>query len=73
VELLHPGAPFVKEFAVRLPRPAALVVDELVDHGILAGIPLSDVDGHALLIAVTEKRDRDEIDRFADALREVVA
>jgi glycine dehydrogenase subunit 1 len=73
VELLHPGAPFFKEFAVRLPRPAALVVDELVDHGILAGIPLPDADGHALLIAVTEKRDRGEIDRFADALREVVA
>jgi glycine dehydrogenase subunit 1 len=73
VELLFPEAPFFKEFALRLPRPAADVRDALVGHGILAGIPLPDADGNALLVAVTEKRDRGEIDRYADALAEVLA
>jgi glycine dehydrogenase subunit 1 len=73
VELLFPDAPFFKEFALRLPRPADEVRDALLERGILAGIPLPDADGHALLVAVTEKRDRDEIDRYADALGEVLA
>jgi glycine dehydrogenase subunit 1 len=73
VELLFPDAPFFKEFALRLPRPAVEVRDALVDDGILAGIPLPEADGHALLVAVTEKRDRGEIDRFVDALAEVLA
>jgi glycine dehydrogenase subunit 1 len=73
VELLFPGAPFFKEFTLRLPMPAAEVRDALLDHGILGGIPLPDADGHALLVAVTEKRDRGEIDAYAEALAEVLA
>jgi glycine dehydrogenase subunit 1 len=73
VELLFPGVPFFKEFALRLPMPAALVRDALVDHGILAGVPLPDADGRALLVAVTEKRSRSEIDRYAAALAGVLA
>jgi glycine dehydrogenase subunit 1 len=73
VEALHPGETFFKEFAVVLPRPAADVVEALVPRGYLAGVPLADADGRALLVAVTERRSRDEIDRFADALAEVLA
>ncbi|MDP9341530.1 MAG: aminomethyl-transferring glycine dehydrogenase subunit GcvPA [Actinomycetota bacterium] len=72
VELLHPGQPFFKEFAVRLPRPAAGVVEALVEEGYLAGVPLEDADGHSLLVAVTERRTRDEIDGLADALRKAL-
>src|SRR5712691_9664833 len=72
VEMLFPDAPFFKEFALRLPRPAIEVRDVLVERGILAGVPLPDADGHALLVAVTEKRDRGEIDRYAQAMTEVV-
>jgi glycine cleavage system P protein (glycine dehydrogenase) subunit 1 len=72
VELLHPDAPFFKEFAVTLPRAATEVRDALIDRGFLAGVPLSDADGRALLVAVTERRTRDEIDRFAEALGEVL-
>jgi glycine cleavage system P protein (glycine dehydrogenase) subunit 1 len=72
VELLHPGQPFFKEFALRLPRPAGEVRDALVDLGYLAGIPLEDADGHALLVAVTERRTRQEIDGLADALGKVL-
>src|SRR3954463_15507727 len=38
VSLLHPDAPFFKEFAIRLPRNAAEVRDALVERGILAGV-----------------------------------
>src|SRR5438270_3377878 len=73
VDLLHPGAPFFKEFAVTLPRPAVEVRDALIGKGYLAGVPLPDADGRALLVAVTERRTRREIDRLAAALREVLA
>jgi glycine dehydrogenase subunit 1 len=72
VELLFPDAPFFKEFALRLPRPAADVRDALVHRGYLAGVPLPDADNHALLVAVTEKRTRGEIDGLGGALREVL-
>jgi glycine dehydrogenase subunit 1 len=73
VDLLFPDAPFFKEFAVRLPRPANDVRDALIDRGFLAGVPLPDADGRALLVAVTERRTREEIDRFTGAMAEVVA
>ncbi len=73
VEPLFPGAPFFKEFAVRLPRPAAEVRDELIERGFLAGVPLPDADGHALLVAVTERRTKAEIDALAGAMREALA
>jgi glycine dehydrogenase subunit 1 len=70
------GAPFFKEFALRLPRPPDRVVAKLAKQGFLAGVPLRTFDrtlGDCLLVAVTEKRTRDEIDRFADALGKAVA
>jgi glycine dehydrogenase subunit 1 len=73
VELLFPDAPFFKEFALRLPKPADEVRDELVERGILAGVPLPSAGEDVLIVAVTEKRDRDEIDRYADSLREVLS
>jgi glycine dehydrogenase subunit 1 len=73
VDLLYPGAPFFKEFALRLPRAAADVRDSLIDRGFLAGVPLPDGDGRGLLVAVTERRTREEIDGLARALAEVLA
>ena len=73
IELLFPGAPSFKEFALRLPRPADEVRDELIERGFLAGVPLPDADGHALLVAVTERRTKAEIDSLAGAMREALA
>jgi glycine dehydrogenase subunit 1 len=73
VELLFPGAPFFKEFPIRLPRPAADVLAELIDRGYLAGVPLPDDEGRALLVAVTERRTRREIDGLALALEDVLS
>jgi glycine dehydrogenase subunit 1 len=72
VELLFGDAPFFKEFTVRLPRPAIEVRDALLERGYLAGVPLAEADGHALLVAVTERRTSEEIEGFASRVQEVV-
>jgi glycine dehydrogenase subunit 1 len=73
VDLLFPGAPFFKEFALRLPRGAEEVRDSLIERGFLAGVPDATGDGRGLLVAVTERRTREEIDALAGALAEVLA
>ncbi len=72
VEMLF-DAPFFKEFPLRLPRPATDVRDALIERGFLPGVALPDADGHALLVAVTERRTREDIDGLAMALKEVLA
>ncbi len=72
VEMLQAGD-FFKEFAISLPRPATQVVDAMIDRGYLAGVPLPDADGNGLLVAVTEKRSREEIDGLVRAMGEVLA
>lgn len=65
--------PVLREFAVRTPIPAEMVVDRMADEGFLAGIALgSEYGAGGLLVAVTERRTRDEIDGFAVALEKVV-
>ncbi len=73
VSLLHPDAPFFKEFALRVPAPASAVVEALLDHGFLGGVALPAAGADVLLVAVTERRTREEIDRFAAAMKEVLA
>jgi glycine dehydrogenase subunit 1 len=72
VSLLHPDAPFFKEFALRLPRPAVEVRDALLDHGFLGGVPLPGAGQDVLLVAVTERRTREEIDGLAEAMKAVL-
>ncbi|MDI6740355.1 MAG: aminomethyl-transferring glycine dehydrogenase subunit GcvPA [Candidatus Edwardsbacteria bacterium] len=65
------NAPFFKEFAVETKIDPRHLIDELKRDGILAGLDLEplykDLSGH-LLIAVTEKRTREEINRLAAKL-----
>jgi len=71
VELLS-DAPTFNEFALKLPvENAGEVVNELIEKGIAAGFPLGRYyprlrDG--LLVAVTEKRTKEEIGMLAEAL-----
>src|SRR6058998_2311060 len=70
------GAPFFKEFTLKLPKPPERVVTKLAKQGFLAGVPLKTFDrglADCLLIAVTEKRTKAEIDGFAAALEKAVA
>jgi glycine dehydrogenase subunit 1 len=66
------GAPVLREFAVRTPVAAEVVVDRMADEGFLAGVALGEEYGGGLLVAVTEKRTRAEIDAYVAALEKVV-
>lgn len=72
-EVLNDGPTF-NEFVLRLPRDANDVVGELYERGFEAGLPLAALDAgkdNDLLIAVTERRTRDELDAFAQAIKDV--
>jgi glycine dehydrogenase subunit 1 len=74
VELLH-EAPVVREFAIRLDAPVGEVLDRVADEGIAAGYPLAREypefdDG--LLVAITERQSREDIDRLVEVLGRAV-
>lgn len=63
--------PFFKEFVVECPIPPTRVISELLDKGFFAGVNLGrfrDAWKNHLLLAVTEKRTKEEMDRFLDEL-----
>jgi len=71
LELLFPDKPTFKEFAVRVGRSGRDAIREARERGVNPGYPLGrDYPGldDALLVAVTEKRTTDEIDKLAEAL-----
>jgi glycine dehydrogenase subunit 1 len=67
------NAPVFKEFPVRTPVPPGEIIAQLKSQRILAGVDAGcfdrDLEG-LLLVAVTERRTREEIDRFIEALQE---
>jgi glycine dehydrogenase subunit 1 len=76
--------PFFREFALRLSQPAALVVERMATHGVLAGLAVSELCTGAdpsvdteienvLLVTVTERRTKEELDHYVSALKEVLA
>jgi glycine dehydrogenase subunit 1 len=69
---------FFNEFALRLPKPAAPIVDALAARSILAGVPVSrfyperaDL-ADLLLVAATETVTADDIERLAAGLTEAL-
>jgi glycine dehydrogenase subunit 1 len=70
---------FFNELTVRLPRPAAPVVEELAGRGILAGIPFSRLYPHrpdladVLILATTEMVTIEDMDRLEQMLREALS
>jgi glycine dehydrogenase subunit 1 len=75
VEALH-ARPVVREFAVRLDAPVDAVLERCAAQGVAAGVPLGAdypelADG--LLVAITERRSRADIDRLAEVLGAAVA
>ncbi len=81
VEVLTPR--FFNEIAVRLPTPAASLVDALADRGVIAGVPVSRLDPHTaqtgagmddvLLLAATETTQDDDIAALVSGLKEALA
>jgi glycine dehydrogenase subunit 1 len=75
VSLLH-RRPVVREFAVALDAPVERVIARCREQGVNPGYPLTREYpelGQALLIAITERRTRAEIDRLAEVLGAAVA
>jgi glycine dehydrogenase subunit 1 len=73
VELVTPS--FFNEFTIRLPKPAAQVVDQLVEEeNIIAGVPASRLmpndpqAANLLIVAATETTSEDDCAALADAL-----
>ena len=70
VELVDAG-PWFNEFRLRLPVDAGAMVGRLIQKGFAGGFPLGRYypdQKRNLLVAVTEKRTKEEIGRFAEAL-----
>ncbi|MCX8095845.1 MAG: glycine dehydrogenase, partial [Caldisericia bacterium] len=63
--------PFFKEFVVQTPKPEEEIITALAKKGILAGVNLKQFDPQddGILIAVTEKRTKKEIDNFIEELK----
>lgn len=73
VGLMTPS--FFNEFTLRLPRPAAPLVDTLAARGILAGVPVSRLmpeRANDLLVTATELTTEAEMDALEAALRGVL-
>jgi glycine dehydrogenase subunit 1 len=68
--LAWPDAELFKEFVVITERDPTAVQAELVREGFLAGPVVGD---SGLLVSVTERRTREEIDRFVDSFRQAVS
>ena len=78
VELVTPS--FFNEFTLKLPKPAAPVVDALAAQGVLGGVPASRLMPHEpaardlLIVAATETNTDEDFAAFeAGAGKEVLA
>jgi len=76
VEVLNKA--FFNELTLKLPKPAAEVVEALAERRILGGVPLSrfypesPALSHLMLVAATEMNTQGEIEALAEALEEVL-
>jgi glycine dehydrogenase subunit 1 len=75
VELLH-DQPVVREFAVKLDADVERVIERCAAQGVNPGLALKSFDeawADGLLVAITEQRSREDIDRLAVVLGAAVA
>jgi glycine dehydrogenase subunit 1 len=75
VEALH-ARPVVREFAVTLDAPVDAVIERCAADGVACGVPLGGdypEFENGLLVAITERRSRADIDRLAEVLGAAVA
>ncbi|HEY8254900.1 MAG TPA: aminomethyl-transferring glycine dehydrogenase subunit GcvPA [Rhizomicrobium sp.] len=76
VDVVTPA--FFNEFTIRLPKPAAPIVDALAARGVIAGVPASRLlprdksVENLLILATTETNSDDDFAALAAALKEVL-
>jgi glycine dehydrogenase subunit 1 len=71
--LSYPDSPFFNEFLVDCPKPASELIQAGLDRGVMIGLDASHFgigQANQLLIAVTEKRSREQIDALVRLLDE---
>jgi len=66
------SSPYFREFVVETPIPPALVVEKMLEKKIFAGYDLAAHGETGLLVAVTEKRTKEELDSFVENLGVIV-
>jgi glycine dehydrogenase subunit 1 len=75
IQALH-NRRFFNEFTVVLPKRASELLPRMEEAGFYAGVDLHHLDPGmpegALLIAVTERRTREEMDRYVEAMKEAL-
>ena len=65
-------SPYFREFVVETPVPAAAIIAAMLEKKVFAGYDLAAHDETGLLVAVTEKRTRQELDSFVENLGALV-
>ena len=79
VEPFFPRSTSLHEFTLKLPIESRVLVQELLEHKILAGIEMAPFSSdlpdaeNGLIIAVTEKRTRSEIEDYVKRFSQVLA
>ncbi len=69
------SSPTFNEFTVELPVDASTIMDRMIERGFAAGFPLGRYYGgmdNYMIVAVTEKRTRQDIDNYCAALKDVL-
>lgn len=75
--------PFFREFAYRTNRPADQILERMANDAVLGGVSVSQLTGggdasigddidNVILVSVTERRTRAQIDHYVDVLRKAV-
>jgi glycine dehydrogenase subunit 1 len=70
VKTVFGETPFFREFVLSFPRPSEEIMEFMMSRGILPGLPLPELGRGAMLITATEKRTREQMDRYVDLVRE---
>ena len=65
------NTPFFREFTLSFPVGASEFTSKMLEHGILAGLPLPELGEGVMLITATEKRDRSQLDGYIAAASEI--
>lgn len=78
IKIVDDNKDIFNEFVIDLTIDADVCINKMLAKNIFAGIPVCQFDKNIdnknlLLIAVTEKRTREELDNFVDNLKEVVS
>jgi glycine dehydrogenase subunit 1 len=66
------SSPYFREFVVETPIPASVVVERMLEKKVFAGYDLAAHGETGLLVAVTEKRTKEELDCFVENLGVIV-